>query len=142
MMPSMFALPRLPRRLMSAALVLSVLSAMLGWGHASCDGSDATHDASATTVATGAHAGMEMAHHDAGSAGGATRDASRGCPDHDRHDERGAACALAAHCAVGAVASAVVVPASRVLHLAPTVELAASGPLDASYQPDSPPPKA
>jgi hypothetical protein len=86
---------------------------------------------------------MAGVHGEGGAAGDAGRHAQQGCPDHDRHDERGAAdCALVAHCAVGVVASAVVVPASQELRLAPAVELTASRPLDASYQPDSPPPKS
>ena len=93
--------------------------------------------------ATDSHMGMAVAHGGASSGADASWHAPRGCPDHDRHGERSAAgCAVMAHCAVGVLATAVVVPASATLRLAPTVELTASRPLEASYQPDSPPPKA
>jgi hypothetical protein len=140
MMPSLLALPHPLRRFVSAILALSVVLTMLAWGHPSCDGSGAPHAAASPS---GTHMEMGGVHGERGSGGDAGRHAPQGCPDHDQHDERGAAdCALVAHCAVGVVASAVVVPASEVLRLAPAVELTASRPLDASYQPDSPPPKS
>ena len=139
-MSSLLAPPRLLRRLLSAVLALSVLLTTLGWGHSSCDGSDAQLRVAS---ASDSHVGMAMAHGAASSGTDASQHGPRGCPDHDRHGERGAAgCAVMAHCAVGVLASAVVVPASQMRRLAPTVELTASRPLEASYQPDSPPPKA
>lgn len=139
-MSSLLVGPRLLRRLVAAALALCVVLTTLGAGHPSCDAS-AAHEGAPSPAA--AHAGMGAGHDGMPSADDAATRAPRGCPDHDRHDGRGAAaCALVAHCAVGVVASALVVPASRVVRVAPTGEPTASRPLDASYQPDSPPPKA
>lgn len=132
--------PRLLRRLLSAVLALSVLLTTLGLGYPSCDGSQAPHGAAPPS---GAHAGTAVAHEEALSGGDTAAHAPQGCPDHDRHDEHGAAaCALMAHCAPGVLASAADVPASHTLRIAPVVEATTSRPLDASYQPDSPPPKA
>ena len=138
-MSSLLASPRPLRRLLSAVLALSVLLTTLGWGHSSCDGLDAKHGVGS---ATESHVGMAMADGEAAPGADASRHAPRGCPDHDRHGEQGAAsCAVMAHCAAGVLASGVVVPAAPTLRLASTVELMASRPLEASYQPDSPPPK-
>ena len=132
-------MPRLLGRLVSAALALGVALTMLGAGHASCDGPAAWEGAPSLA---GAHAGMGAGHDGMPSGDDTATRAPRDCPDHDRHDGRdAAACALVAHCAVGVVASALAVPASSVVRVAPTVELTTSRPLDASCQPDSPPPK-
>ena len=140
MMSSLLASPRPLRRLLSAVLALSVLLTTLGSGHSACAASDAHHGAAAVADS---HLGMAMAQDEAPSGADASQHAPRSCPDHDRHGGRGAAgCAVMAHCAVGVLASAVVVPASQMRRLAPTVELTASRPLETSYQPDSPPPKA
>lgn len=136
-MPSLRLPPTPLRRLLSAVLALSVLLTTLGWEHRPCDESATRYDvASATSM----HAGM---HDEAQPAREGSHAPSRDCPDHDRHEGRGAdGCALAAHCAVGAVASTPLVPVARRLLRAPTIELTMSRPLDASHQPDSPPPKA
>lgn len=87
------------------------------------------------------HAGM-TSHGDGERTGQLAQHAPGGCPEHDQHEGTGAAqCALVAHCSPALLTVASVAPVPRVRVLAPPIALSDSRPLDATYQPEAPPPK-
>ena len=125
--------PRLPRRLVTACAILSVMMTTLGWPHPVC-ASPTAHANAAGHRTPGAPAATDPCH--------ATNDAGDADRPGGAHDAlASAACLAAAHCATAAFVTPPTAPVPGLELPARPAALGDALPASPTPPPDPPPPK-